>query len=439
MEFVADIPRIYTALAEWQACIIYIFLIRRRLKGLWLGIAFLGGLIFQSVFFLSTGMLSIVFWVPCMALAIVLMMLFIYVCCDISIRDTAYYGIRAFVLAEFTASFVWQIYSNSVIIYSSSLQIKIAFVIILYTLLGVIVWILEKRNQPKGLRLGVGDWELWSATLIGVVIFAMSNLSFISGKMMFSSQYPRDIINIRTMVDLGGYFMLYAHYVLCIQTRAWRELEATRNILQNQYVQYQQSRESIDLINRKYHDLKHQISFLRNEPDPEKRDKWLNEMEEEINQYEAQYKTGNQVLDTILMGKSLYCQKHGITLTCVVDGALLKFMETMDICSIFGNALENAIECELKISDKEKRLIHVSVFNSKGFIMIRIENYYEGKLQLENDLPVTTKTTERAYHGYGLKSIKTTVKKYGGICSINAERNWFELKILLPILELKDD
>ena len=78
-------------------------------------------------------------------------------------------------------------------------------------------------------------------------------------------------------------------------------------------------------------------------------------MEADIKKYESQNKTGNKVLDTVLTTKSLYCAKHNITFTCVADGTLLDFMDVMDICSIFGNALDNAIECELKIPDKEKR------------------------------------------------------------------------------------
>ena len=104
-------------------------------------------------------------------------------------------------------------------------------------------------------------------------------------------------------------------------------------MLQNQYQQYKQSRESIELINYKYHDLKHQIAVLRSEQDPGRRNEFLNKMEEEIRQYELQNKTGNKVLDTVLTSKSLYCGKHGITLTTVADGSLLDFMDIMDICS----------------------------------------------------------------------------------------------------------
>ena len=202
--------------------------------------------------------------------------------------------------------------------------------------------------------------------------------------------------------------------------------------MQNQYVQYKQSRESIELINYKYHDLKHQIAVLRSEEDPKKREEFLNRMEDGIRQYEAQNKTGNKVLDTVLTTKSLYCTKHGITFTCVADGTLLDFMDVMDICSIFGNALDNAIECELKIPDKEKRLIHVTVSKQKMFLILRFENYCEETLQYQEGALVTTKK-EKEFHGYGLKSIQYTANKYEGAVSMNVEDNWFELKVLIPM------
>ena len=155
-------------------------------------------------------------------------------------------------------------------------------------------------------------------------------------------------------------------------------------------------------------------------------------MEDEIKQYEAQNKTGNKVLDTVLTTKSLYCAKHDITFTCVADGTLLSFMDVMDICSIFGNALDNAIECEMKIADKEKRLIHVTVTKQKNFLLLRFENYCEEKLQYKEGKLITTKK-EKEFHGYGIKSIRYTVDKYDGAVSIDTDNNWFDMKILIPV------
>jgi sensor histidine kinase regulating citrate/malate metabolism len=227
--------------------------------------------------------------------------------------------------------------------------------------------------------------------------------------------------------------MLYAHMLHCSEQKIKRELEAVQNALQTQYKQYKQWRDSINLINIKYHDLKHQIEFLRHEKDEAKRDDYLNQMEDEIRAYELQNKTGNSVLDTVLTGKSLYCNKHGITLTTVVDGALLDFLNAMDICSIFGNALDNAIESELKIPTKDKRLIHLTVTKQKSFLFIRFENYYEGSLKYMENGSIATTKREKGFHGYGIKSIQYTVNKYDGAVDINAKNNWFDMQILIPI------
>ena len=313
--------------------------------------------------------------------------------------------------------------------------------LLLIGIYGCIACVLLKilhTHLPKDGKMNISPKELFSAVLIGIAVFAVSNLSFLTSNTPFSGSYSFEIGNIRTLVDVGGIAILYAHLIQCGELRVKKELEAVQNVLQNQYVQYKQSRESIDLINYKYHDLKHQIAVLRSEEDPKKREEFLNRMEEGIRQYEAQNKTGNKVLDTVLTTKSLYCNKHGITFTCVADGTLLDFMDVMDICSIFGNALDNAIECEMKIPEKEKRLIHVTVSKQRNFLILRFENYYEDKLQY-NEGALTTTKKEKEYHGYGLKSIKYTVDKYEGAVSIDTKDNWFDLKILIPMKEYKKE
>ena len=123
---------------------------------------------------------------------------------------------------------------------------------------------------------------------------------------------------------------------------------------------------------------------------------------------------------TILTGKHLYCMQHDINFTCVADGHLLDDMNVMDICTIFGNALDNAIEYEEKIEDRKKRLIRVAVYSQNQFVIIRVENYCEVQLAGGGVLPETTKKNKE-YHGYGLKSIRTTAEKYGGSMTVRTE------------------
>ena len=389
-DILPDIPRLYTALAEWGACMVYILFLERRLRGwrLWSWSGFL--LAVLTAFLVLTDDLPIALWIPCMTAAVGIMLLLVGTCCQLEWTDAAYYTVQAFVLAEFAASLEWQLHCFLLLERSGGAFLPAALLLAAVYLpcFLLVSWLLRRfAARPGPMRITRG--ELCSAVIIGIAEFAASNLSFLSVQTPFSGRYSGEIYNIRTIMDLGGLAILYAHHVQCHDLRVRRELEAVQNTLRSQYRQYQLSRESIDLINRKYHDLKHQITVLRAEPDSAKRAAFLDQMEEEIRDYEAQNKTGNQVLDTILTSKSLYCARHKIALTCVADGTLLNFVEPMDLSAVFGNALDNAIECEERIAAPEKRLIHVTVSARRGFVLVRCENYCEGNLRFSGIFTAT--------------------------------------------------
>ena len=97
-------PRLFTALAEWIACLIFIFPLKKRFEWWKSALIIVGMLIVQSAFLVSTGNVLIYFWIPCMIIAVFLMIAFIYLCCDVNFRDAGYFGMIAFVVAEFMAS-----------------------------------------------------------------------------------------------------------------------------------------------------------------------------------------------------------------------------------------------------------------------------------------------------------------------------------------------
>jgi hypothetical protein len=242
--------------------------------------------------------------------------------------------------------------------------------------------------------------------------------------------YP-DIFTIHTLADLCGVGLLFAFHIQLCESSALMEKECLHKLLHMQKENYRISEESVDLVNRKYHDLKHQIQLLRSEITSDEKLRYLDEMEQEIHSYEAQNKTGNKTLDTLLTAKSLKCQDLGISLTCVADGAELDFMKPTDLSVLFGNALDNAIESVEKISDADKRLIHLTISREKSFLRIRVENCYEGEINFVGGLPSTAK--DARYHGYGMKSIRSIVEKYNGSMTVKAQDGWFELRILFPV------
>ncbi len=193
--------------------------------------------------------------------------------------------------------------------------------------------------------------------------------------------------------------------------------------------------ENVELINRKCHDLKHQIAGLRRMKSDTERDSYISRVEDAVLFFESAGKTGNETLDLILMEKQLYCKEHGVTLTCVCDGEKLKFMDTMDLYALFGNALDNAIESVVGEAP-ENRIISFRVGMRGGFVSVHFENYLGHPVKLMNGLPQTTKD-DRTYHGFGVLSIQHIVEKYGGTMSIRTDRNLYRLDILLPAGEMK--
>lgn len=99
----------------------------------------------------------------------------------------------------------------------------------------------------------------------------------------------------------------------------------------------------------------------------------------------------------------------------------------MDLCVIFANALENAINACLRISNTEDRALKIICKNKNDKLYIQITNSYEGSLEFVDDMPISKEKD----HGLGTKSIAAVVQKYRGVCSFSAENHMFQSVVIL--------
>ena len=360
-----------------------------------------------------------------MITAVGLMYLFIWLCCDISPACAGYQCSWAFLVAEFTASLEWLAFCVAfpgapVLGWQSFLCMAVGYGV----LYGGLFWLWNRPiRQPA-----VGAKALMTAALMTVVGFAVSNAGFlVTGS---TATGTHGLYYIRTLVDFAGLLILAIYHRQLQDNELRQELSAMDNTLHRQYEQYKASRENIRLLNRRYHDLKVQIAAIRAEQDPGRQAQYLDELESGLARFEAENKTGNPVLDTILTAKSMYCADHGITLTCVADGALLSFLTVQELSSIFSTILDNAVD-SVRPLPKEQRLIRLAVFAQKGFLMIRCENTVGGSLRFENGLPVSAKPAES--RNYGLKNLLAVAERHGGTLTTHAEDGWFYLRLLMPL------
>lgn len=228
-------------------------------------------------------------------------------------------------------------------------------------------------------------------------------------------------------------FFLWAQISQSQRIRAQAKLNFQQELERQQQEQYNAASQNINLINHKCHDLKYRIAALRQGSNSDAMEEELRELERSVQIYDATFHTENKVLDTVLTEKSLYCEAHEITLTCVADGKLLNFMDPADIYSIFGNALDNAIEYVSHLAPS-KRLITCAVWANSGLLMIRFQNYCDTPLQWKDGLPATTKA-DRSNHGFGLRGIRYIADKYQGCVSVQAEHMEYTLLLSFPMIE----
>lgn len=428
--FFEDIPRIYTALAEWLACLTYCLVMKRKVKNEDFILVTILSLIVQSMFLVLTKGLPVVFWIPCMLIAVGIMYAYMAFCCDDSRNVIGYYCARAFLLAELAASLEWQLayfFRNL----TDSILVQLLILAGVYALVFTWAHYMEIGITRGVFQLEINTRELWAAITIAAVVFAFSNLSFVFRNTPFSAGLEADIFYIRTLVDIAGIMILYVYQSRICELLAEKELRNIHAMLKAQYDKYRNYQSTFELINMKYHDLKHQIAGLRAEMSDEERKKWIDSLEQELESYSPELETGNSVLDTLIAGKMMNCRANNIKITCVADGDVLEFMHVADICTIFGNALDNAIESVTLIEDPEKRLIHIALSKKKNFVLIQINNYCENTITIKNGFPVTSKA-DKGNHGFGLKSIRYTVEKYHGTLNFGLKDNWFELTMLIP-------
>ena len=211
-----------------------------------------------------------------------------------------------------------------------------------------------------------------------------------------------------------------------------KQNEITQQLLHNERKRYALEKETVETINIKCHDIRHQIAALEQSGTAYQRE--LRKIGELVDIYDCGLKTENTALDLILSSKSIACSGKNITLTCVADGRKLDFMAESDLYALFGNILDNAIEAVEQMADAEMRLITLTVQARQGFLFINAENYYSGELCFERGLPQTTKA-DKQYHGFGMRSIQMLTEKYGGDLQVRAEDGIYTLSIMLPIKE----
>ena len=269
--------------------------------------------------------------------------------------------------------------------------------------------------------------QLFSFVVASIIIAVTAILSqFVHPWTIVGRIYSALLATLALMIQFG-------YPYLDQMARKQKELEDEKTTLEKMIqLQAQQetlSKETMDAMNRKFHDLKNQLLVIEREKgtlDP----KSMEELKKNLDTYQAFYHTGNNALDILLTQKALLAQSKGIRVSYIVEGKAFSSLLESDLVSLFGNVLDNSIEATSK-EKEEKRLIKLWAVEKNGLLLLKEENPSSTKLSFENGLPVSTKN-DPLFHGFGMKSLSYLVEKYKGEMNVKQEDGWFFLSIVLP-------
>ncbi len=408
---------------------------RRERFALRLGLSLIGYGIFgvgcyklMSMFRPDAVIPYILFWICLFALSLCVIIL----CFDLTFAELLFTGVGGYA-TEHIAFAAAKVVQYATGMYEEAVGIvweNFLFRFLPYVMTAAMMYFLViRRNQKRG---DVGQKDTRMLILALVILFTAVVLSGLTDSTVIAPE--RSVLR---NVICPLYSLVCAVLVILIEfyfsreNRLTREREVMEQMLQMSYAQQKTSKEAIDIINIKCHDLKHQMGMLARIDDADERHQYINEMKRAVSIYDATYHTGCESLDYIMREKTLLCDEYGITLSCMAEGEAIRMMSAPDIYSLFGNILDNAIESARREEVQGKRLISFRLNRKGRMIHIHEENTCTDIPQFTDGLPITTKE-DRNSHGYGVRSIQYVVDKYRGEMLMRVRESRFILDILFP-------
>lgn len=190
--------------------------------------------------------------------------------------------------------------------------------------------------------------------------------------------------------------------------------------IQNMYRQMQEWR----------HDYRNHIQNMKNRLDSDngELERYLDDLADDLTQADTSIKTGNVMADAVLNSKLSVAEQKGIRLNVKAHIPNGVAMTDVELCSILGNLLDNAMEACEKLP-VDARFIRVYIDKFKGQFYLSVQNSSPA-VQRDKGLFHTTKA---GTHGFGLFRIDRIAKKYGGYVNRQYEEGVFATELLLPI------
>lgn len=291
------------------------------------------------------------------------------------------------------------------------------------TVLFFIFRIVRQKN-PHALR------KISPGYYVAFTVVGMANAIVLSFQFQYADQYNH-IRWVFIIIFLGVILQMLMVLMLAVSRNLWREKEMMNShylAVQEEHYQYLENRE--EETRRFRHDMRGHLymleQFLR-ENKTEEAQAYIKTAFAVVDAAQTRVSVGNPIVDAILNQYLSMCESRQIDFEIRGHMPVACELPAYDLCTIFSNLLQNAVEA---VEDCDEKKIFLQFRYDERNLYVRQENTYTELLR-EGGRLISTKGANR---GYGTSNIERSVERYGGMVAHEISEEKFVVLLELPQL-----
>lgn len=277
-------------------------------------------------------------------------------------------------------------------------------------------------------------------TITSLICFPLIHLVFMCAYM----SYVRERLDVQTvfihlvyqsimisLIIIQFYALKRSHELL----KAEEMMEQIQSEIQHTYQYCMLADEKFHEISKLRHDVNNQVQAIKHlifAEQNEEAEKLLDQLHNKLENLQNGHLCNNPVLNAVLMPKSYEANNEGIETEIILNDCDNLPFEQYDLCSLFSNLFDNAIEACKKMGDNEHKFIEIKSKNSGCYFVVKIVNSCEEIVDTKKTFSLTKR---KKGHGYGMQIIKSIVSKYNGDLNIESENGKFSVTVALKLKE----
>ena len=237
--------------------------------------------------------------------------------------------------------------------------------------------------------------------------------------------------------------MVLMFAILFYRVNRQREMESEIARLKQEQAEiverdYQALRRTYEGNAKLYHDLHNHIEAIYQcllQGDTEEAARYCEDLRTPVREISQTVWTGDKALDYLISSKLALAEQEHIKTKVNIEYPHNTNIRSVDLTTILGNLLDNALEAAQAAPDG-LRFLNLTIRRINAMLIIKVENGYGHDLKREDGKLLTTKSN-RAFHGWGLKSVQTAADRYDGTISTDDKDGIFQSVVTLSFQAIK--